>query len=99
MSELRQHSDSLQLQERDFALLLGLFECRVMAAAHIAALFFKGKREYTKKRLQKLKAAGLISERKRRINEPSVLFLTRKAFLLLNGEGKLSKYPRLGTNS
>jgi hypothetical protein len=92
-------ADSLQLQERDLALLRGLFECRIMTAAHVATLFFDGKNPYTKKRLQKLKAAGFISERSRRVNEASILFLTRKAFGLLSREGHLSDFPRLGANS
>ena len=87
--------DALQLQDRDFALLLGLFECRVMTTGHIAALFFDGKYEYAKKRLQKLKAAGFIRERKRQVNKPSVLFLTRKAFVALKNHGDLSEYPPL----
>jgi hypothetical protein len=91
--------DSLQLQERDRALLRGLFESRIMTAEHIATLYFDGKREYTKKRLQKLKAAGLISQRRRRVNEPAILFLTRKAFVLLKNEGQLSKYPPLSADS
>jgi len=88
-------ANNLQLQDRDFALLRGLFECRVMAADHIATLYFDGKREYTKKRLQKLKAAGFIRERKRQVSEPSVLFLTRKAFIELKNHGDLSPYPPL----
>lgn len=87
--------DSIIFQERDFALLRGLFECRVMTASHIATLYFDGKREYTKKRLQKLKAAGFIRERKRQVNEPSVLFLTRRAFMALKNHGDLSPYPPL----
>ena len=86
----------IDLQERDLALLRGLFECRIMTAAHVAAIYFDGKGEYTKKRLQKLKAAGLIGERKRRVNEPSILFLTRKAFTLLDRDGKLADFPQLG---
>ena len=70
-----------------------------MAADHITTLYFDGKDEYPKKRLQKLKAAGLISERPRRMNEKAILFLTRKGFDLLNAEGKLSGYPSLGANS
>ena len=70
-----------------------------MTAAHIAAIYFDGRKEAAKKRLQKLKAAGLIAERKRRVSEPSVLFLTRKAFILLNSNGQLSDYPPLGANS
>jgi hypothetical protein len=59
-------TDALQLQPRDLALLRGLFECRIMTAPHVAALFFDGKHPYTIKRLQKLKAPGLIGERTRR---------------------------------
>src|SRR5690349_8261079 len=86
-------AEAIQPQERDFALLRGLFESRVMTSGHIATLYFEGKREYAKKRLQKLKAAGLIAERRRRMNEASVLFLTRKGFGFLSGEGHLSGYP------
>src|ERR1035437_4243434 len=85
----------LVLHNRDFALLRGLFECRVMTAGHIATLYFDGKREYTKKRLQKLKAAGFIRERRRQVNEPSVLFLTRKAFVALKSRGLLLESPSL----
>jgi hypothetical protein len=85
----------LDIQQRDFEVLCGLFECRVMTTLHVAALYFEGRREAGKKRLQKLKAAGLISERGRRVNEPSVLFLTRKGFALLSNENLLSDYPRL----
>ena len=90
---------SINLQDRDLALLRGLFESRIMTAGHLAALYFDGKPEYTKKRLQKLKAAGFIGVRTRRVNEPSILFLTRKAFNLLDRSGKLSNFPRLGANS
>lgn len=81
------------MQERDAALLRGLFECRVMTTDHTAALYFDGKSEAAKKRLQKLKAAGFISERPRRAFEPSVLFLTRKGLLLLQEQGVLAEYP------
>jgi len=84
----------LDLQGRDFALLRGLFESRVMTAGHIAPLYFDGKAEATKKRLQKLKAAGLIVERPRRAYHPSVLFLSAKAFRLLSEQGKLAGYPK-----
>lgn len=88
-------TEALQLQDRDFALLRGLFESRVMTAEHVAPLYFKGSREAAKKRLQKVKAAGLITERKRRMNEPAILFLTRKAFTVLQDYGQLSEYPPL----
>ena len=83
----------MQLQARDFALLRGLFECRVMTASHIALLYFDGKGEAAKKRLQKIKAAGLIRERPRRAFESSVLFLTRKGLLALQEHGILKEYP------
>jgi protein involved in plasmid replication-relaxation len=86
---------AIHLQDRDFRLLCGLFESRVMTAGHVAALYFDGKREAAKKRLQRMKAAGLIGERKRRVNEPSVLFLTRQSFALLNEQGLLSGFPKL----
>jgi hypothetical protein len=89
----------IQLQTRDLALLRGLFESRVMTAGHVSTVYFDGKREYTKKRLQKIKGAGFIGERKRNANEPSVLFLTRKGFAHLKNDGQLSQYPSLGVNS
>jgi hypothetical protein len=95
MSPPKTTSDAVHFQDRDFALLRGLFESRIMTTAHIAALYFDGKREAAKKRLQKLKATGLISERKRRVNDPSVLFLTRKGFSLLAEHGQLEGLPKL----
>jgi hypothetical protein len=84
---------SINLQDRDYALLRSLFECRVMTNEHAMSLYFEGKSEAAKKRLQKLKAAGLITERPRRAFEPSVLFLTREGLKLLQEKGVLSKYP------
>jgi len=52
MSAPKMPLHSIDLQERDFALLRGLFESRVMTAAHIASLYFDGKKEAAKKRLQ-----------------------------------------------
>jgi hypothetical protein len=72
--------ENIQLQPRDHGLLHDLFESRVMTSAHAATLHFGGSKEAAKKRLQKLKAAGLVSERKRRPTEPAALFLTAKAF-------------------
>src|ERR1700722_8639718 len=99
MNTSKMRADSLQLQRRDVALLRGLFESRVMTAEHIAKLYFEGKRPYTTKRLQKIKAAGLITERKRLPTQASVLFLTRKAFNFLKSENLLSEFPELGANS
>ncbi len=90
---------SLEIQIRDFALLRSLFESRVMTGAHIATLYFEDKKEAAKKRLQKLKAAGLIAERKRRAYEQSVLFLTRKGFQVLTDQGVLTEYPSFSITS
>lgn len=76
-------------------ILRGLFESRVMTSAHIAELFFDAKSEAAKKRLQKLKSSGLIAERRRRVSEPAVLFLNRKAFALLREHGVLAEYPAM----
>jgi hypothetical protein len=98
MPKLETHTP-INLQDRDFALLRGLFESRIMTAGHIAKLYFEAKQEAAKKRLQKLKAAGLIGERKRRVNEASILFLTRKAFKVLHDHGSLSEYPSFSAAS
>jgi len=70
-----------------------------MTSAHVAALHFDGSRDAAKKRLQKLKAAGYVSERARRSTEPAVLFLSAKAFLHLRTEGVLAQYPTLSIRS
>jgi integrase len=90
---------SVKLQSRDFAFLQGLFESRVMTLAHAAALFFDGKPEAAKKRVQKLKAAGCVRERPRQTYEPSVLFLTAGAFTLLSQHGKLAAFPAVSLTS
>ena len=78
---MREMSDGreLRIQDRDVAFLQGLFESRVMTLAHASTLFFGGKPEAAKKRVQKLKAAGYVRERPRHTYEPSVLFLTAPA--------------------
>ena len=85
--------EGLHLQDRDLAILRGLLESRVMTATQIATLFFEGKAEATKKRLQKLKTAGLVAERRRLVYEPAVLSLTRKAIAVLRTQGILAEYP------
>ena len=92
-------SEGIQLQDRDYALLQTLFESRIMTAAHVAALHFDSKPEATKKRLQKLKSAGHIGERTRRVNEKSILFLTRKGFGLLKQAGFLQNFPHFSLPS
>jgi hypothetical protein len=88
-----------ELQPRDVSLLRGLFESRVMTLAQAAALYFGGSGEAAKKRLQKLKAGGLVRDRPRRPYEPSVLFLAAEGFRLLSRTGNLADYPRIGVAS
>jgi hypothetical protein len=88
-------AEGVLIQERDLSLLRGLFESRIMTAAHIAALYFDGKREAAKKRLQKLKTVKLIGERPRRVNEPSILYLTINGHLLLAERDLISDLPQL----
>lgn len=85
--------DSIILQERDIVFLRGLFDSRVMTAAHVTALYFDGRAEAAKKRTQKLKAAGLVAERRRKRFEPAVLFLAEAALRELKSRGLLAGYP------
>ena len=70
-----------------------------MTLEHMAAFYFDERKEAAKKRVQKLKAAGLLNERPRRVNEPSVHFLTAKAFKLLAEHGHLAEYPRFSQST
>jgi hypothetical protein len=93
MAAPKRRAESLEIKPRDLDLLRGLFESRVMTTKHAMTLYFDGKGEAAKKRLQKLKAAGFVSERLRRPFEPSVLFLTRKGLEILQQHGVLANYP------
>src|SRR5438105_12432983 len=95
MAFLSDNLRHVELQDRDMALLLGLFESRLMSLAHIAAIHFEGRKEAAQKRVQKLKAAGYLNERSRRPYEPSLLFITRKTFDALQKAGQLTHYPSL----
>lgn len=88
---------SIVLQDRDWKLMRGLFESRVMARKHIQALYFPGVPEMCKNRVRLLIREGLIRERPRRHrSEPAVLFLSRLSFRLLREHGDLSDYPNIG---
>lgn len=91
--------NGIQLQDRDLEILGGLFECRVMTLAHIAEFYFDGKSEAAKKRVQKLKAAGYLRERKRRLGDPSFLHIGTKAFTALKQRGNLEQFPNIGTTA
>lgn len=86
---------ALELQARDLLLLRGLFESRVMTGAQVCSLYFSGKSEAAKKRLQKLKSHKLIGERPRRVYAPSILFLSKRGFVELLSREMLKDYPRM----
>ncbi|MDH4482468.1 MAG: replication-relaxation family protein, partial [Rhodoferax sp.] len=85
----------IEFQPRDFELLRGLFESRLMTQEQATRLYFDGKTEAAKKRLQKLKALRLIAERERRVYHPAILYLTKRGFDCLAAHGKLGGYPRM----
>ena len=87
------------LQPRDLQILRGLFESRLMTSRHIAGLFFESRTESAKKRIQKLKAARVIAEQARHVNEHSRLFLTQKGFQFLYNEGILSEYADISATA
>lgn len=82
-------SYSSVIQPRDLQVLRTLLDSRVAYARQISALHFSGKREATKKRLQTLKRSGFIAARRRRPQEPAVLYLTRAGMRLLKDRGLL----------
>jgi hypothetical protein len=81
---------AIELQSRDFRLLRCLLESRLMTRAHAAALVFHGRREAAKKRIQKLKAAGLITERRAKTyqpNQPRPIHLSKPGVAALRAHG------------
>src|ERR1039457_161091 len=85
--------DGIKPQERDFEILRGLYASRVMSTGHATTLFFEGRLEAARKRLQKLKGAGLLRDRVHDHGEPAVLQLTMKGFNVLKDCGALHGYP------
>jgi hypothetical protein len=51
MPGARRTRAEVELQERDLAILQGLFESRLMTLTHITHLFFNGRGEAAKKRI------------------------------------------------
>lgn len=88
----------LDLQARDFALLRGLFESRVMTLQHLSQLYFGGRYEYAKKRVQRLKETALIVERatppRRGQFLPALLSLGREGLSALASDPAFARYPR-----
>jgi hypothetical protein len=87
--------NSIELRERDYRILLELFESRAMTISHLAYLHFDGRFDAARKRIQKLKRASLIAERPRKSTEPAVYQLPVDAIRLLAAEGRLTSYPAL----
>jgi hypothetical protein len=98
MSGARTTRAEVELQERDLDVLQGLFESRLMTLTHVTRLFFNGHSEAAKKRIQRLKEDRYIRERARRVYQPSILHLSRRAFATLSERGRLSEYPQFAWN-
>jgi hypothetical protein len=71
---------AVSIQLRDLELLRTLLHTRILTLKHTAALIFNGSQEAAKKRVQKLKVAGLVLERRRKAYEPGILFLSKRGF-------------------
>jgi hypothetical protein len=70
----------VQIQKRDLELLELLLHSRILTLRHAAVLSFDGNKEAAKKRIQKLKAAGLILQKPRKVAEKGVLYISKKGF-------------------
>jgi hypothetical protein len=66
-----------------------------MTLNHVRSLHFPGKDEMAKKRVQRLKAAGFIAGRPRRIGEPSILHLTWQGYIALRSGGQVGDDSQL----
>ena len=85
----------LELQDRDIEIFLGLFESRLMTLEHLTRLYFNGRSEAAKKRVQQLKSGRYLGERVRNLYEPSILYLAERAFTALVERGAIHEYPSL----
>lgn len=77
------------IQSRDIDFLSLLLHTRILTLKHSAGLIFDGSKEAAKKRVQKLKAAGLVLERRRKAYESGILFLSKRGFECLRAHGTL----------
>ncbi|MEM7148004.1 MAG: replication-relaxation family protein [Verrucomicrobiota bacterium] len=85
----------IQLTPRDLQILTGLFEARTFTLQQIATLYFDGRYEAAKKRLQKLKASGHVRPRERHSFQPTALFLTKQGFDAVVHLPALAGYPEI----
>ena len=89
----------LDLQQRDWDFLVGLYESRMMTLAHADALYYQGGSTGCRKRVAKLKKEGLVRERPRKAPEKSTLFLSTKGFIAILNEKLLVEYPSVTKES
>jgi len=82
-------STSIVIQARDLEFLRLLLHTRILTLKHAAGLIFDGSKEATKKRVQKLKVAGFVLERRRKAYESGILFLSKRGFECLREHGVL----------
>ena len=60
MMEPKNPERGVQLQDRDWELLIGLFESRTMLRKHLLDLYFSDVRDYGEKRIPRLTKGGYI---------------------------------------
>lgn len=70
-----------------------------MTLLHVVGLVFNGHAEMAKKRLQKLKVAGLVKARSAGPFQPSCLFLAQPGVAALISAGALREFPTLSSVS
>jgi hypothetical protein len=70
----------VQLQDRDLTLLKGLFESRIMTVRHMSAIFFDGHFEAVRKRVRRLREAGYLAERTRKVQDTAIFSITRRSY-------------------
>jgi hypothetical protein len=85
--------ENIILQERDYEILLGIFESCVMTLKQITDLYFSGRGEAAKKRVQKLKRAEYIEERQRQNGARSIMQIGKRALKAMHDRGMLNQFP------
>ena len=80
---------AIEIQPRDLEFLRLLLHTRILTLKHASVFVFGGSREAAKKRVQKLKANGLVLERRRKAYDLGVLFLSKKGFQCLQENGEV----------
>ena len=88
--------EKVLLQGRDLRILAGLFESRVMTLRHAATLYFDGREQAAKKRLQAIRHAGYIAARREGPGQSQVFFLSRRAHRALSDRRLLPEHLAVG---